>query len=139
MKVNNEMDQYKQRKAKSASILMLWTVAWVVTMAITAFAPRFLWDYNTALSMVSVVINLVTGAGMMLANGRHLRCMDELEQKIMLDAMALTLGVGLVVGLSYELFEDIKLISFEPEISHLVIIMCLTYAGAQIAGHRKFK
>ena len=76
---------------------------------------------------------------MMLANGRHLRCMDELEQKIMLDAMALTLGVGLVVGLSYELFEDIKLISFEPEISHLVIIMCLTYAGAQIAGHRKFK
>jgi hypothetical protein len=45
----------------------------------------------------------------------------------------------MVVGLSYEILEDIKLISFQPEIGHLVIIMCLTYAGGIAAGHRKYQ
>ena len=53
--------------------------------------------------------------------------------------MAFTLGVGLVLGLSYELLEDIKLISFEPEISHLIMVMCLTNLTAIIAGHRKYR
>ena len=41
--------------------------------------------------------------------------------------MSLSLGIGLVLGCSYEMLEDIKLIPFEPEISHLLILMSLTY------------
>jgi hypothetical protein len=76
---------------------------------------------------------------MILANKKYIRGQDELHQKIFLDASALTLGVGLVCGLSYELFEDIKLISFEPEISHLVILMCLTFLLGMIVGHRRYQ
>jgi hypothetical protein len=76
---------------------------------------------------------------MLVANRRYLRGLDEMQQRIMLDAMALCLGVGLVVGLSYELLEDIRLITFQPEIPHLVIIMCLTYFGAIKAGNRKYQ
>ncbi len=53
--------------------------------------------------------------------------------------MALTLGVGLVVGVSYELLEDIKLITFEPEISHLILLMCLTYCIGIIVGNRRYQ
>jgi hypothetical protein len=60
-------------------------------------------------------------------------------RKIQLEAMAFSLGVGLVCGLSYELLEDIKLISFEPEISHLIMLMAITYIGGVLAGQRKFK
>jgi hypothetical protein len=35
-----------------------------------------------------------------------------------------------VFGVSYEMLEDIKLITFEPEISHLHLLMCLTYFRA---------
>ena len=53
--------------------------------------------------------------------------------------MALTLGVGLVIGSSYELLEDIKLIPFEPEISHLIILMSLTYCVGIILGNRRYQ
>ncbi len=53
--------------------------------------------------------------------------------------MALTLGVGMVVGVSYELLEDIKLITFEPEISHLIILMGLTFGIGIIVGNRRYQ
>lgn len=138
MSENNQQSQYVQRRCKNSVNLALWSLGWVVSMAITAFGPKFLWDFNTTLSLISVVVHLGVGVGMLMSNRRYLRSLDELERKIMLDAMALTLGIGLVVSLSYELLEDIKLITFEPEIPHVVMIMCLTYAIGQFIGHRKF-
>lgn len=136
---DSSSNKYKERNCQNTRNLRNWTIAWVISMAITAFAPRFLWDFNTALTLISVIIHLAIGLGMLLANRRYLRGLDEMQQRILFDAMALSLGVGLVVGLSYELLEDIKLITFQPEIAHLVIIMCLTYLGGIIAGHRKFQ
>mgnify|MGYP006092209927 FL=1 len=79
------------------------------------------------------------GFGMIYANKRHLLGMDEMQRHIQYGAMALTLGVGLVVGVSYELLEDIKLITFEPEISHLILLMCLTYCIGIIVGNRRYQ
>jgi hypothetical protein len=132
-------NEYNDRNDKNTRSLKKWSAAWVVSMAITVFAPKFIWDFNTLLTIIGVVINLAVGFGMLLANRVYLRGLDEMQQKIMFDAMGLCLGVGLVVGLSYELLEDIKLITFQPEIGHLVIIMCLTYLGGIIAGQRKYK
>jgi hypothetical protein len=70
---------------------------------------------------------------------QYLLGLDELQRKIQLDAIALTLGVGLVIGSSYELLEDIKLIPFEPEISHLIILMSLTYWVGVILGNRRYQ
>ena len=136
LSTNNE---YQNRNCKNISRLRIWVIAWIVSMAITAFAPKYLWDFNTLLTLLSVVINLVMGAGMLFANHTFLRALDEMQQKIIFDAMALSLGVGLVVGQSYELLEDIKLITFQPEISHLIIIMCLTCLLGIILGNRKYQ
>lgn len=119
--------------------LMGWSVAWVASMALATFGPRLLWDYATVPTILGVLINLGIGFAMILANRQYLRGQDELQQKIFLDAAALTLGVGLVCGLGYELLEDIRLITFEPEISHLVFLMCLTFLGGIVAGHRKYR
>jgi hypothetical protein len=86
-----------------------------------------------------VIIHVAIGFAMLLANRRYLRGLDEMQQRIMLDAITLCLGVGLVIGLSYELLEDIRLITFQPEMQHLVLIMYLTYAGAIKAGNRKYQ
>ena len=119
--------------------LGLWTFVWVLSTALMAFGPRFLWDYQTALTVGAVLLNLGMGIGMILANRRHLLGMDEMQQKIFLEAGALSLGVGLVCGISYEMLEDVRLITFEPEISHLVILMCLTFMAGMINGHRKYQ
>lgn len=118
--------------------LRYWTLAWVLTMALAAFGPKLLWNYATLLTVVAVLVNLGIGFGMIVANKRYLRGLDELHQKIFLEAGAVTLGVGLVCGLSYELLEDIKLIAFEPEISHLVVLMCITFLAGMVAGHRRY-
>ncbi len=134
----NEND-YSKRNCRNTRHLRNWTIAWVISMAIAAFAPKYVWDFNTLLSIIGVVICIAVGFGMLLANRKYLQGLDEMQRKILFDAMALSLGVGLVLGSSYELLEDIKLIPFQPEIPHLMIVMCLTYLVGAIAGHRKYQ
>ena len=51
----------------------------------------------------------------------------------------MSLGVGLIVGLSYSNLDTTNLIAGHAEISHLVIIMGLTYLVGIILGHRKYQ
>jgi hypothetical protein len=138
-KLMNESSDLTTRTKINTVQLGLWTGAWVLTSALAAFGPRYFWESNTPLTILGVLINLGIGFGMILANKRLLNGMDELMRKIQLEAMAISLGVGLVCGLSYELLEDIKLITFEPEVSHLIILMALTYMVGVIAGNRRYK
>ncbi len=135
----NDSNAWAASTAKNTVRLGYWTLAWLATTAVAAFGPKLLWDFATLPTILGVLANLVVGFGMILATRRHLRGLDEMQQKIFLDAGVLSLGVGLVCGLAYELLEDIKLITFEPEISHLVILMCLTFLAGMIAGHRKYR
>ena len=124
---------------RNSKRLAYWTFAWVATMAIAAFGPKLIWNFAPLLTIIAVLIHLGVGFGMVLANRSYLLGLDELHQKVFLDACALTLGVGLVCGLGYELLEDVRLISFEPEISHLFIMMTATFAIGMIAGHRRYR
>ena len=134
-----ENGSYQTKNNANTITLRNWTIAWVVTMAIASFAPRFIWDFNTALTITAVLVNLAVGFKMLITNRDYLRDLDEMQQKILLEAMALALGVGLVVGLSYELLEDIKLITYQPELSHIVFLMVITYGLAVVSGHRKYQ
>jgi hypothetical protein len=138
-KLMNESSDLTARTKKNTVQLGYWTGAWVLTTALVAFGPKFFWEFNTPLTILGVLINLGIGFGMIMANKRHLNGLDELMRKIQLEAMAISLGVGLVCGLSYGLLEDIKLITFEPEVSHLIMFMALTYMVGVIAGNRRYK
>ncbi len=118
--------------------LALWTSVWVASTAVVAFGPKLVWDYYTPMTVIAMTLNVLAGITMILANRRHLRSLDELQQKIFLEASVLTLGVGLVFALAYELMATVKLISFQPEISHVVIGMSLIFVAAMIAGNRKY-
>jgi len=124
---------------KNSLRLFFWTGAWVLATAGAAFGPRFLWDFNTLPTVLGVLVHIGVGFGMIRMFRQYLLGLDELQRKIQLDAMGLSLGVGIVVGSSYELLEDIKLITFEPEISHLIILMCLTYCVGIILGNRRYQ
>ena len=134
-----EKNNYQIKNNANNITLRNWATAWVVTMAIATFAPKFIWDFNTALTIAAVLINLAVGFKMLVANRDYLRGLDEMQQKILLEAMALALGVSLVVGLNYEMLEDIKLITYQPEISHMVFLMVITYTVAIVVGHRKYQ
>lgn len=138
-KPKTDLGNWQAIQNKNTVRLRYWTTAWVLSTALAAFGPKLLWDFHTGLTILGVVINLAIGFGMVVANKRYVQGLDEMHRKIFLDAGALSLGVGLVCGLGYELLEDIELITFQPEISHLVILMCLTFLTGMIVGHRKYR
>ncbi|HWM28583.1 MAG TPA: hypothetical protein VNQ14_09000 [Woeseiaceae bacterium] len=118
--------------------LALWTFGWLLSMALATFGPKFLW-HDEVMSMAAIGLNLLIGLGMIRASRDHLRSLDEMQQKIQLDAMGLTLGVGLVAGLAYSNLDISNVVAFDAEISHLVVLMGLTYLAAVIFGHRKYQ
>ena len=124
---------------KNRARVQAWSLAWVVSIAMATGGPRFVWDYATVPTIIAVILSLVFGFGMIFATRRYLQGMDEMQQRIFRDAAVLTLGIGLVCGLSYDLLEDIRLISFQPEISHMVILMCLTFLAGLVRGNRKYQ
>jgi len=138
-KINERPAGWAARRIDNKAHLMRWTGAWLVTMAVATFGPLFLWHSNAVLTTVAIVTNLGTGFGMIVANKRHLKGLDEMHQKIQLEAMALALGVGLVVGLSYSLLDVTNLVAFDAEISHLVILTGLTYGATVAAGIRRYR
>lgn len=139
-KLKSDCSEWAAGNAKNTTRLGIWTLAWVASTAVAAFGPKLVWDFHTGLTVIAVLLNLGLGAGMILATKQHVRGMDELQQRIFLDAGALSLGVGLVCGISYELLEDnMKLISFQPEIGHLIMLMALTFLVGMITGHRKYR
>ena len=118
--------------------LFIWSVVWVLSTAMVAFGPKNLWNFNTWLTIIAVLIHIGLGLGMIRVFKQFLLGLDELQRKIHLDAMAISLGIGLVFGCCYEMLEDIKLIPFQPEIPHLMIVMYLTYTAGCILGVKKY-
>jgi len=137
--LKTDSNNWNARLKKNTIRLGFWTGAWLVTMAVAVFGPLLVWQSNELLTILAVAINLGVGFGMILANKHHLAGLDELQRKIQLEAMALSLGVGLVVGLGYSTTDVTNLIGFDAEISHMVILMGLTYGVGVFAGRRNYQ
>ena len=60
--------EWEASKSRHSSNLRYWALAWVLTSALAAFGPKLIWDYHTALTVLAVVINLVIGFCMIIAN-----------------------------------------------------------------------
>ena len=139
-KTNIEIETNKaySRDRVSEAKVAYWGLAWLLATAGATFGPE-LWGYGTLITSIGIAIQLALGFGMIWAFKGVLLAMDELQRLIQLEAISLALGVGVVVGVSYELLEDIKLITFQPEISHLLILITLTYSFGLFLGNRRYR
>ena len=124
----------KQNIKRATLYLMLWTLAWVLSVALASFGPRFLWGSNKFLTLIALLLNIGVGLGMILCNRHVLNTSDELQRKIQTDAMAFTLGSTLVGGICYSIMDGIDFISGDAEISRLVVFMTVVYLVSIIFG-----
>tara|TARA_B100000378_G_scaffold77797_1_gene60664 strand:+ start:862 stop:1284 length:423 start_codon:yes stop_codon:yes gene_type:complete len=138
-KLKADSNNYPIRIAKSSLHLLCWTAAWVATTAFAGLGPGLIWDYATLPTILAILVNLGIGFRLILQIKRYVQALDELGQKIFLNAASITLGVGIVCGPSYTLLASQKLISFQPEIGHLIMLMALTFLAANYAGTRKYR
>ena len=133
-------DQNWNTKTKKNTInLAIWTMAWMLSLALATFGPIFFWVGVDSITITAIIITSLFGVGVILANIRHLNGLDELQKKIQLEAMALALGVGVIGGLSYSLLDTTNIIAQDAEISYLVILISLTYMAAILVGQKRYK
>jgi hypothetical protein len=118
--------------------LAAWTAAWVGSLALASFAPDRLWPAASAATAVAIGASVLVGIGMLVANKRHLLGLDELQRALQLDAMAWSLGAGLVAGMAWVLLDQHELIGLEANIAHLTIFMALAYVTALLVGFRRY-
>ncbi len=128
-----------QDPIKTTARLALWTLAWVATLALARFGPRLLWDSQPVASWAAVATNLAVGIGWIVAHARYLRGIDELQRKIMQDALAVTLGVGWVGGFAYVVADAADLIARDAEIGVLTALLGVVYLIAIVVGNIRYR
>ncbi|WBL41731.1 hypothetical protein PBT90_13310 [Algoriphagus halophytocola] len=133
------METMKLERNKRLKKLALWTWTWVATLAIATFGPMFIWDDNSLLTYFAIIVNLSNGILMILANRDLFNHFDELEKKIHLESMAISLGLGLVFGLTFSLLDQLDIIPFDADISFLVMFIAITYMITLFINKRRFK
>ena len=127
-----------KKQKKPTKILLIWVLAWVVSTAVLSAGVNNLWD-SLLLTKIGLFINLVLGVGMIIANKNLFKYYDELQKKIHFEAMALTLGLTVVVGLVYEISFDFGVISSEPEFEYLVFFICFSYGASIVINSLRYK
>ncbi len=111
--------------------LMIWTAAWVLTVAISKFG-------FIPFTLLALLLNIGVGMGMIWANIRFLNGQDELMRKVQLEAMGISLGVSVVGGIALSLSNSANLIPFDAQISHLVLLIGLTYIVSLVINMRRY-
>lgn len=133
---SNEWEASTKRNVRH---LGYWTCAWVLSMAVATFGPKFIWNFNSIISALFILINTVIGIGMILMNRKYINGLDEMHRKVNLDAMAIALGVGVVGGLSYSMLDIAEVIAFDAEIGFLVMLISITYVIGMVVGYLRYK
>ena len=126
-------EQKKQNK-----VLLGWTLAWVVSLAFLTGAENTLWN-DLIYTKIGLLINLVIGIVMIVAHKNLFKTYDELQKKIQFEAMAITLGLAVVVGLTYEVSFDFGVIDLEPEFEYLVFFICFSYIASTIINSLRYR
>jgi hypothetical protein len=122
---------------RATGALAAWTLAWLATLAVARFGPELLWGGQPTASWIAVVVNLLVGIGVIVAFTRYLRRADELDRKIMLDALAITLGVAWVSGFAYVVANAAGLITID--IGALLAAPGVVFVLAVLAGKIRYR
>ena len=86
---------------KSTCALFFATGAWVGSTAIMSFGPSTLWSYDASTTYLAIAANLIIGLVMLYSFFKHLSAMDEMQRQTHLEAIALTLGITMVLTVIY--------------------------------------
>ena len=130
---------YESRIRTSNWRLFRWTGAWLVTTALMTFGPVFLWNKAMVFTLLAVGLNVGVGVGVILANKNYLAELDELQRKVQLNAMGITLGVAMIVGIPFSVMDMYDVIPFQADIAHLMVLLSLTFLVSCLYGTRRYR
>ena len=130
---------YQSRVRTNVIRLFYWNGAWAAATAVMVLGPKFLWNKALVFTLLAVGLDVAVGVGMILANKNYLAELDELQRKVQLNSMGITLGVGLIVGVPISVMDAYHMIPFHSDIAYLLILMSLTFAVSNLYGTWRYR
>ncbi len=130
---------YQSRALKNTLQLAVWAGAWLGTCALMALGPRFLWKKDSVFTLLAVGLNFCVGVGLILIHKRYLASLDELQRKVYLDALAITVGVVLIVAIPYSVLDRYNVVHLNNEVSGLMILMSVTFLASFFYGTWRYR
>ncbi len=123
---------------KSTIRLISWVLVWVGTLILVDKAVLYGWYASDFISVLGIVINAGMGLGMIVTFLRFLREIDEMQRKIQLDSLALSMGIGFVGSFSYTLLVTTGFVA-DPEVRDIILLMAGTYIASLIVGQFRYR
>jgi hypothetical protein len=129
----------EKRQGTSTATLAIWTLLWVLSVALAAFGHELFWGSNNLINTLVILLNFGIGIGMIIANIKHLRELDEMLQKVHLESMGISLGLAVVGGISYSMLDATNVIPFDAEIAGVIVLIGLSYLVSLLINLRRYK
>ena len=130
---------YESRTRTNVIRIFRWNGAWGAATALMVLGPKFLWNNALVFTLLAVGLDVAVGVGMILANKKYLAELDELQRKVQLNAMGITLGVGLIAGVPFSVMDSYHVIPFHADIASLLILMSLTFLVSNLYGSWRYR
>ena len=130
---------YQSRIRTSTRRLYRWHGRWVGATLLMIFGPGFLWHRALVLTLPAVGLDVAVGVGMILATKKFIAEVDELQRKVLLDAFAIALGVGLIVGVPWSVMDAYHVIRLHANFGLLVVLMSLTFMVSLLYGTWRYR
>ncbi len=98
-----EFFSYSRSVDNNHALIMVWIFVWMATFVAVDKGAKYDWFASSAISMLAVALNAAIGLLVITTYLKFLKELDEMQQKIQLNALALGMGVGLVGTVTYTL------------------------------------
>lgn len=125
------------RDLRNANIVNLWAFAWAATMILASLGMKYGWYTSAYQIIIAFAVHVSIGIGLILAYRRFLTRLDELERKIQLNALALSVGVAMVGGSGHSLLAKAGFVS-SLGFHDMLALIALTYMVSLIVGRIRY-
>jgi hypothetical protein len=118
---------------KNANIVNLWVTLWAGSLLVAVLAQEIFSFNNLISTLIMATLNIICGLMMIQAYRHMLRTLDEMERKIQLDALALSVGVAMLTFSASGILQTADILP-QLEASWLLTIMAFSYSIGLVLG-----
>lgn len=130
---------YQSRVWRGNLRLFLWNGAWAAATMLMALGPKFLWHKVLAFTLLAIGLDLSLGVGVILATKRYVMELDELQQRVWLNALGITVGVAMIAVPPLSVMDVAHMLPFHVNISHLIMLMAVTFVASLVYGSVRYQ
>lgn len=122
-----------KRDKKNANRVNLWALGWMFSLMANMILTKIFDQGVSALWAIILLTHVVAGTMLILSYRRFLSDLDEMERKVQLEAMALAVGLSLLVYSAGSILHSVDVLP-APDASLMLVVMSLAYMAGLILG-----